>query len=110
MINGTLEPGEKAPEIVIDPDISPGDLVEPRSVVVDHSSLTLGDSAAAALGGLVLVIKAKLEAIESDISTFEEEFLAYTLLPDKRTVLEFMEPQIQAAYLSGEAPKMLTEF
>jgi hypothetical protein len=35
---------------------------------------------------LALVIKAKLEAVTSGISTFEAEFLANTMLPDGRTV------------------------
>jgi len=57
--------------------------------------------------GLLLCIKAKLESVESEISTFEEEFMAHTVLPDGRTVAEFMEPQLKLAYESGEAPKML---
>ena len=37
---------------------------------------------------LVLVIKAKLEAVQSGIVTFEDEFLAYTMLPSGKTVAE----------------------
>lgn len=54
---------------------------------------------------LALVIKAKLEAVESGISTFEAEFLAQTMLPDGRTVDEWMQPQIEEAYESGEMPE-----
>ncbi len=56
---------------------------------------------------LALVVKAKLEAVDSGITTFEEEFMAHILLPDGRTVSDFMVPQIQAAYDKGDMPKML---
>ena len=48
--------------------------------------------------GLYLVVKAKLEAVESGIATFEDEFLAYIMLPDGRTVGGWVGPQLQAAY------------
>lgn len=47
---------------------------------------------------LLLVVKAKLEAVESGIATFEDEFLAYIMLPDGSTVSELLAPQLQAAY------------
>lgn len=53
---------------------------------------------------LALVIKAKLEAVEAGISVFEQEFLAYVVLPDGSTVGEFMAPQVADAYKSGEMP------
>lgn len=56
---------------------------------------------------LALVVKAKLEAVESGVAEFEEEFLPYTMLPDGRTVSEFMLPQIERAYELGEMPSML---
>lgn len=56
---------------------------------------------------LALVIKAKLEAVESGITTFEDEFLAHTLLPSGETVSEWMQPQVERAYLGGEMPLML---
>lgn len=56
---------------------------------------------------LLLVIKAKLEATECGISTFELEFMANIVLPDNRTVGDFMLPQISAAYRSGKMPAML---
>lgn len=37
---------------------------------------------------LALVVKAKLEAIEAGIATFEEEFYAYLVMPDGNTVYE----------------------
>lgn len=57
---------------------------------------------------LALVIKAKLEAVEAGIAEFEEEFLAYIVLPNGRTVGDFMVPQIAAVYESGRMPPLLT--
>lgn len=56
---------------------------------------------------LALVVKAKLEAVESGITTFEEEFLAHILLPDGSTVGSWATPQVQAAYDTGTMPKLL---
>jgi len=56
---------------------------------------------------LALVIKAKLEAVESGITTFEEEFLAHIMLPNGSTVGEYTVPQIEAVYKTGEMPKLL---
>lgn len=53
---------------------------------------------------LVLCIKAKLESVECGISEFESEFLAHIVLPGGRTVEEFIRPQIEQAYTSGEMP------
>lgn len=58
---------------------------------------------------LVLVLKAKLEAVELGITTLEREFLADTILPDGRTVAEAIVPQIEAAYLTGAQPALLAE-
>lgn len=56
---------------------------------------------------LLLVIKAKLEAVESGISSFEEEFLPHILLPDGTTVAQWMIPQVTEAYKTGQMPQML---
>lgn len=58
---------------------------------------------------LNLVIKAKLEAVECGISSFDREFMADVVLPDGRTVGDFMLPQIEQAYISGRPPMMLIE-
>lgn len=47
---------------------------------------------------LVLVVKAKLEAVETGIATFEDEFLAYIMLPSGETVGGWIGPQLEAAY------------
>lgn len=56
---------------------------------------------------LNLVVKAKLEAVEAGITTFEEEFLAHIVLPDGSTVAESALPAIARAYATGEMPRLL---
>lgn len=56
---------------------------------------------------LLLIIKAKLEAVEAGVTTVESEFLSHTVLPDNRTVGEWLEPQVVAAYESGQMPELL---
>ncbi len=56
---------------------------------------------------LSLVVKAKLEAVESQITTFEEEFMAHIVLPNGKTVSEQFLPELEKAYLTGNMPKML---
>jgi hypothetical protein len=58
---------------------------------------------------LALVIKAKLEAVEAGITVFEDEFLAHIVLPDGRTVGEYMLPQIEESYSSGRMPALLPQ-
>lgn len=55
---------------------------------------------------LALVVKAKLEAVESGISTFEEEFMAWVLLPNGRTVGEVLGPQINRHLAGGPVPRL----
>lgn len=55
---------------------------------------------------MALVVKAKLEAVESGLMTFEEEFLAHLVLPDGSTVGEQAVPAIAEAYESGEMPEL----
>ena len=59
---------------------------------------------------LKLVIQAKLEAVECGISIFEDEFMAHIVLPDGRTVKEYVAPQIEAAYNTGRVPALLPGF
>ncbi len=58
---------------------------------------------------LALVIKAKLEAVESGITEFEDEFMAHIVLPDGSTMGEWARPQIESAYASGKMPEMLPQ-
>lgn len=56
---------------------------------------------------LYLIIKAKLEAVESGISTVEREFFYDVVLPDGKTIGEWMAPQLEEAYRTGSMPSML---
>lgn len=59
---------------------------------------------------LALVIKAKLEAVESGISTFEDEFMAAIVMPNGRTVSEEVRPRIATAYETGSMPSLLPDY
>ncbi len=56
---------------------------------------------------LALVIKAKLEAVESKISTFENEFLANVVMADGQNVGDWIAPQLAKMYESGGMPPLL---
>lgn len=56
---------------------------------------------------LALVIKAKLEAVESQVSMFEDEFLANIVLPNGSTVGGWLQPQIENAYKNKKMPPLL---
>jgi acyl-CoA reductase-like NAD-dependent aldehyde dehydrogenase len=55
---------------------------------------------------LALAIKAKLESVKSGITSFEEEFLAHIVMPDGRTVSQWVTPQIAKAYETGKMPQL----
>lgn len=74
-----------------------------------RSTAAYGQALRSRWRALGLVIKAKLEAVESEITTFEDEFLAYTVVPGGGTVSEWLQPQIETAYETGKAPRMLLE-
>lgn len=59
---------------------------------------------------LVLSIKAKLETVESGITTFESEFLSHIVMPDGRTYGEMAVPEMQKAITEGRMPQTLLEF
>ncbi len=59
---------------------------------------------------LALVIKAKLEAVESGITMFEEEFLAHIVLPDGKTAGEHVIPAIESSYQTGKVKALLPYF
>lgn len=50
---------------------------------------------------LLLVIKAKLEAVESGISTLEQEFLANIVTESGRTIGEVIVPRLSEAVAAG---------
>jgi hypothetical protein len=51
---------------------------------------------------LLLIVKSRLEAAATGISTIEEEFAMATVLPDGRTAAEHVLPAIEHAYTTGE--------
>lgn len=56
---------------------------------------------------LALVIKAKLEAVQSGIVSFEDEWATHVVLPDGSTVRDRLFPYIDSAYATGTVPPML---
>lgn len=59
---------------------------------------------------LALVIKAKLEAVESGIAIFEDEFMANIVLPNGQLVGEQVRPAIASAYDTGTMPNLLSDY
>ena len=57
---------------------------------------------------LLLTVKAKLEAVECQISTLEQEFLAFIVMPNQMTVGEFVIDRALPAIRAGSMPLMLT--
>lgn len=58
---------------------------------------------------LALVIKAKLEAVDAGILSFEESFMSNIVLPSGKTVAEEIGPQISAAYSDGAVRRLEIE-
>jgi hypothetical protein len=56
---------------------------------------------------VLLVVKAKLEAVRSGIVSMEEEFLAHIVLPDSSTVGEWAAAQLKEVYSGGRMPALL---
>lgn len=58
---------------------------------------------------VVLIVKAKLEAVECGISTIDREFLADLVLPDGRSVGDHVIPAVEKSIASGRVVRMLPE-
>lgn len=58
---------------------------------------------------LNLVVKAKLEAVESGISSFEQEFYANLVLPSGQTVFEATMPQVARVLAAGDTGPLVLE-
>lgn len=56
---------------------------------------------------LGLCIKAKLEAVESGIASFDEEFMAHLVLADNTTVGERVLAELDAAPANSTPPRLL---
>jgi hypothetical protein len=53
---------------------------------------------------LLLVLKAKLEAVNSGITTFEQEFYAHTVLSTGMTIYESTHKEVNRSLESGKPP------
>ena len=56
---------------------------------------------------LLLVVKAKLEAVESGITTFDDEFMPWVVLPSGETLAEWARPQLERLIAGGKMPPLL---
>lgn len=56
---------------------------------------------------LLLVVKAKLELVAAGDSDFEDEFMTHVMLPDGSLVRDWMGPQVEQAYETGQMPALL---
>lgn len=56
---------------------------------------------------LLLVIKSKLESVESGIESFDEAFMGHLVLPSGQTMHEWAGPQIQRVYETGQMPPLM---
>lgn len=57
---------------------------------------------------LLLAIKAKLEAVDSGISTIQQEFMPFVVMPDGRVFGDHVLPQLEEIASTGKMPKLLT--
>jgi hypothetical protein len=56
---------------------------------------------------LLLLVKAKLVAVDQGVTTIEQEFLPHLLLPDGSTFADHALTQIRQAYATGQIPPLL---
>ncbi len=66
------------------------------------SELAWEQACRSAWRALFLAVKAKLVAVDQQISTFDNEFMAQIVLPNGKTVSEEITPAIQDAYATGK--------
>ncbi|MEA5454051.1 hypothetical protein SPF06_04875 [Sinomonas sp. JGH33] len=82
-----------------DPDYDP---LHPHST--GEESKSAQEAARKSWWQLSLLIRAKLEAVATGIVTFDEEFLAYMLMPGGATVFQATAPAITTAYAGAHNP------
>jgi hypothetical protein len=80
----------------------------PRALSPEDSSRYWEQACRQRWRALALAIKAKLEAVECGITTFEEEFLAHIVVPGMggKTVGQLMLKRLDDAYANGKAPAL----
>jgi hypothetical protein len=58
---------------------------------------------------LLLLIKAKLVAIENGIASFDDEFLSYAMLPTRETVGDWANRQMEVMQQTGQLPDLIPQ-
>lgn len=58
---------------------------------------------------LALIVKAKLQSVESGIVSFEQEFAVHMVLPDGTTVGDHVLPAIDTAYRTGQVGGLIPQ-
>lgn len=76
----------------------------------DKTEATYAQRQRQRMRALLLVIKARLEAVESGVEQFENSFLANIVMPDGALVGQMVRQQIEQAYSTGEMPKLLPDY
>ena len=56
---------------------------------------------------LLLMIRSKLECVASGITSFEDEFLPYTVMGNGQTVADWARPQLNQLAEAGRMPPLL---
>lgn len=57
--------------------------------------------------GLLLTLHGKLESIDRGIETFDEAFMGQIVTPRNETVAEWLSPQLNTIFRTGEMPPLL---
>lgn len=94
---------------------------EPRFTTYQRGTTTYQRTAEAAFAqweqacrqrwrALALVIKAKLEAVESGITTFDQEFYAHIVLPNGISIYDATKAGVALAYSSGQVQPLLPNY
>lgn len=86
------------------PFLGPEDVATTRSSTPQSIANKVAQARRARWRALLLIIKAKLEAVDAGIVIFEDEFLSATVVPGGDTVAEWVRPQIDEAYRTGALP------
>lgn len=59
---------------------------------------------------LALIVKAKLEAVESGVVDFHNEFMPNFVLPGGMTVADSVRGRVAEAYATGQVPALLPDY
>lgn len=78
-----------------------------KTASVDEQKRRYDQEARRIWRALLLVIKAKLEAVDSEIITFEQEFLPFIVMADGRTIGEAIIPQLSGPMTTQDLSRLL---